>query len=461
MAPRADGTVSHAFSDPSNADSDSDGLRDGDEQPTALRPGRIRRDPDTDYDGRTDGQERSVGSNPLRPDLSVTVTYANLTLVPPSSGEDDTAEWKWGFFVQAPGGDFPGQLASDQFDCPRYDSCVCVTYQQERTLPLNRSTSLDLAPGEAIVLNGLIHETHDNRGLSCPNGDPSVFASANGGDRIMSFIDQAMTYEQLSSGQFTSRSIAMVASWLNTGTAATVFAEVAVNCAGSGRGICRDGSLCVADNDCESTHCGPPDVNDRNRRRCVDFCGDGERQIPSETCDDGNQLECGSCNRDCSGAGSGVGCAGGVVCVNNADCASGTCLPIITLGQKVCTAACGNGWVEGNEACDDGNTLSCGTCNPNCTLRQAFSPACANGVECAYDDDCISKTCTAGVCVAACGIGVLETGEACDDGNAVPCGRCNATCSAVNSPVIGCPADTSCFANADCASASCVGEVCN
>lgn len=61
--------------------------------------------------------------------------------------------------------------------------------------------------------------------------------------------------------------------------------------------------------------------------------------------------------------------------------------------------ACGNGVVEGDEACDDGN---------------------------ATDDDECSNSCT----LAACGDGILQAwnGETCDDGNTLSGDACAATC---------------------------------
>jgi cysteine-rich repeat protein len=66
-------------------------------------------------------------------------------------------------------------------------------------------------------------------------------------------------------------------------------------------------------------------------------------------------------------------------------------------------AQCGNGVVEGLEACDDGNDVP--------------------------DDACTSQ-CTA----AACGDGILQAGEACDDGNQVGDDACTMQCTV---PVCG------------------------
>jgi cysteine-rich repeat protein len=457
---RADGTVEHVFSNPGDADSDDDGLADNLEYDN--RPGdpavNVRTDPmdpDTDGDGRTDGQEAAIGSNPLRPDLGVTVTFAALHVHPPSG--EEFMEWKWSFFVQLPGGDFPGVEVSDQFDCANYDSCYCMATEAMRLLPINKSLSLDLAPGEALVLNGLLSETTEDHSTACPNGDTSVDGSIFDRDRHMAFIDQPITYETLQSGQFMSRSIQLVAQDDDSGTSATLFVEINVNCAGSGRGICRSGSLCASDEDCETGHCDP-DPEDSTRQRCVDYCGNAFED-PGEPCDDGNTAPCGTCNSTCTEEITGPLCAGGTSCATDADCASGSCVTL-PLGGRVCTAACGNGWVEGNEVCDDNNLLACGTCNAACTFVNATPTGCALGTECTFNADCASGSCEDGVCAALCGNGVTETGEVCDDGNTLACGSCEPTCDAATTPVVGCAAGLGCDANTDCTSASCVGGIC-
>lgn len=93
--------------------------------------------------------------------------------------------------------------------------------------------------------------------------------------------------------------------------------------------------------------------------------------------------------------------------------------------------ACGDGVVDPGEACDDGNTNNGdGTCQANCTL-----PGCGDGVvdpeeEC--DDGGESATCNATCTAAACGDGEVNAtaGEACDDGNTVDGdGTCQANCA--------------------------------
>lgn len=87
-----------------------------------------------------------------------------------------------------------------------------------------------------------------------------------------------------------------------------------------------------------------------------------------------------------------------VVRVRDTDCASGSC-EVLPSGNSACTGVCGNGVAEPGEACDDGNVLACGTCNATCTDDNPVVTGCANGTACASDDDCTSDNCNgANVC---------------------------------------------------------------
>jgi cysteine-rich repeat protein len=103
-------------------------------------------------------------------------------------------------------------------------------------------------------------------------------------------------------------------------------------------------------------------------------------------------------------------------------------------GKSSTGAVCGDGVIEGNEVCDDGNTIDGDGCSSTCTVEGA---ECGNGIietgeEC--DDantdngDGCSSVCSLEV-APGCGNGVVEIGEGCDDGNTDSCDGCSATCS--------------------------------
>jgi len=93
-------------------------------------------------------------------------------------------------------------------------------------------------------------------------------------------------------------------------------------------------------------------------------------------------------------------------------------------------AICGNGILEGAEACDDGNNFPGDGCNANCTSDET----CGNGYrdlteECddgntSNDDGCASD-CTL---ETGCGNGEVERGEQCDDGNTASGDGCSSEC---------------------------------
>ncbi|HEY0136982.1 MAG TPA: DUF4215 domain-containing protein [Nannocystis sp.] len=91
---------------------------------------------------------------------------------------------------------------------------------------------------------------------------------------------------------------------------------------------------------------------------------------------------------------------------------------------------CGNGTVEGDEQCDDGNADDADSCTADCKAA-----ACGDGIVqppevCddgnTDDADACSNLCAA----AACGDGVIQPPEACDDGNSEDADTCTSTCQA-------------------------------
>ncbi|MGB1277790.1 MAG: DUF4215 domain-containing protein, partial [Nannocystaceae bacterium] len=96
-----------------------------------------------------------------------------------------------------------------------------------------------------------------------------------------------------------------------------------------------------------------------------------------------------------------------------------------------CTAtACGDGVVQGDEACDDGNTDDADACTNMCQL-----PLCGDGIV-HQDEECDdgnaedTDACTMDCVSAVCGDGIVWEGtEACDDGNEVDNDACSNICA--------------------------------
>ena len=154
---------------------------------------------------------------------------------------------------------------------------------------------------------------------------------------------------------------------------------------------------------------------------------------------------------NCEGSARGI-CRAGSRCLASEDCESGVCDPT----SRVCVDYCGNGVIDGLEACDDGNHQSCGTCNSSCSGPTAPADPCPAGVACLAPADCASNACTNGLCAPRCGDGVREAGEFCDDRNTSACGTCNATCTGVGSG--NCAAGIGCNFDLDC-TGTCGDEV--
>lgn len=106
-------------------------------------------------------------------------------------------------------------------------------------------------------------------------------------------------------------------------------------------------------------------------------------------------------------------------------------------------AGCGDGVVNLGEACDDGGESA--ACNANCTTS-----ACGDGVlNASAGETCDDANTTAGdgcsaTCMTeACGNGVLDSGETCEDGNAASGDGCSSTCQFETSGGTGGNAGTS------------------
>ena len=78
---------------------------------------------------------------------------------------------------------------------------------------------------------------------------------------------------------------------------------------------------------------------------------------------------------------------------------------------SACVTTCGDGITAGSEACDDGGTADGDGCDASCTIESGYT--------CSGDPS---------VCVTTCGDGVMAGTEACDDGNTADDDGCSMLC---------------------------------
>ncbi len=152
--------------------------------------------------------------------------------------------------------------------------------------------------------------------------------------------------------------------------------------------------------DCDD---GNEDFGDGCTPACeLEFCGDGTQQVGlGEACDDGagnSNTTPDACRLDCS-------------------------LP-----------ACGDNVADAGEACDDGNVVSGDGCSATCvvefcgdgTLQPALGEQCDAGPG---NSDSTPDACRTSCLLATCGDGVVDSGEQCDDSNAVDGDGCQSSCT--------------------------------
>ena len=144
---------------------------------------------------------------------------------------------------------------------------------------------------------------------------------------------------------------------------------------------------------------------------CIPICGDGVIE-GSEKCDDSNTANGDGCSSTCQ--------------VEPASTCPGT--PSAPKAGKCTTAICGNGVTEAGEACDcgtDPTKFPTGCTGPN-GLFNGDGTGCSK--TCTKEPTCRSSTGKTQACSTSCGNGNIETGEECDDGNAVSGDGCSSTC---------------------------------
>ncbi len=86
---------------------------------------------------------------------------------------------------------------------------------------------------------------------------------------------------------------------------------------------------------------------------------------------------------------------------------------------------CGDGLVEGTEACDDANAVETDACRSTCVLAACGDGLVRAGVEACDDGNRVNNDGCRNDCVLpSCGDGVVQAGESCDDGNQVNTDAC-------------------------------------
>lgn len=93
--------------------------------------------------------------------------------------------------------------------------------------------------------------------------------------------------------------------------------------------------------------------------------------------------------------------------------------------------ACGDGVIQPGEACDQGPANhESGSCKQDCTENVCGDGALGPGEGCDDGNLQDGDTCTADCALPSCGDGVLDEGEACDDGNDADDDACTSACVA-------------------------------
>lgn len=157
-------------------DTDLDGVSDYNEWHRSPSPTDAT-DPDTDGDGRNDGIEAYAGTDPLTPDISVTVDFGTLYLDQITDvGGSGGAEVAWFYTVINPSNQ--RVLVSDAWDGtdattpgtpyifgpdPTLPDCHLAEADPTRdyTIPLDKNYTMTVRPGQSLKVEGMLVELDD------------------------------------------------------------------------------------------------------------------------------------------------------------------------------------------------------------------------------------------------------------------------------------------------------------
>ncbi|CAN5532359.1 hypothetical protein BH09MYX1_BH09MYX1_38530 [soil metagenome] len=97
--------------------------------------------------------------------------------------------------------------------------------------------------------------------------------------------------------------------------------------------------------------------------------------------------------------------------------------------QKRSGPQCGNGVLDPNEGCDDGNTVDTDACRSSCVHASCGDGVVWAGVEVCDDGNVVSgDACPANCGPITCGDGIVQPPEACDDANQDQTDACLSSC---------------------------------
>jgi len=139
---------------------------------------------------------------------------------------------------------------------------------------------------------------------------------------------------------------------------------------------------------------------------------------------------------------------------------TGTRRDYFTVVKSAGPAACGNGIVEAGEQCDDGNAVNTDACRNGCILPLCGDGIVDSGEQCDDGNAVNADACRNGCTLPFCGDGLVDSGESCDGANlgGADCGGCAGTVACTPS----CALNTSGCTNGICSTtetcASCAAD---